>query len=500
MKKLAFFAIATALVLGMSQCKKEQPQSQQEPEGEKVTITLDVSGGGNAGRSEWVHVDTELGQVSFEQDDVIYVGSGGKYVGKLKHDGNQFVGNINVDFLAVNQKLWFYFLGNKETEYLTAGTTTTCTVDISDQTSVKLPVISMSESNEPYTVGRTNFTAQLHNMCALVKFEVDSESQSPTLINVVNDKVIVNFGNNDITYDAADGKIQVQGGTGERWAIILPQTEQPKETTMDLDGKYVGIQYDMPIINSGYYISDPIRIALQRDLRFSVSQTKKVFSAPGNLLYQPSTGTWRFAEHPTDWSGTGNQGTVSEGGEICDNARYDDPSYTGWIDVFSYGTGDDPLNCNGNSTFVDWGVNMDPDNPEKWFTLSSDEWNYLFRTRPGAADLFGVCSDGNVIVLPDNFELPSGCNFHPMSSEFTNTYSPEQWEAMKANGAVILMFGGGIRPYCDAGLDLTINGVYWTNDDPYIDEGNVFLLLGEDLQFFGMDKKSGCRVRLAREW
>lgn len=43
MKKMTYIVMALALVLGLAQCKKEQPISQSETEG--LFITLDVENG-----------------------------------------------------------------------------------------------------------------------------------------------------------------------------------------------------------------------------------------------------------------------------------------------------------------------------------------------------------------------------------------------------------------------------------------------------------------------
>ncbi|MBQ8957576.1 MAG: hypothetical protein IJ057_03585 [Bacteroidales bacterium] len=57
---------------------------------------------------------------------------------------------------------------------------------------------------------------------------------------------------------------------------------------------------------------------------FSVSATLQVRFSQGNLQYQASTGTWRFAESQLDYIGEGNA-NISE-------------SYDGWIDLFGWGT------------------------------------------------------------------------------------------------------------------------------------------------------------------
>lgn len=68
---------------------------------------------------------------------------------------------------------------------------------------------------------------------------------------------------------------------------------------------------------------------------FSVSATKKVYFSKGNLQYQASTGTWRFAEHQWDYVGCQSEGGGTVSGSDNDNVS---SSYSGWIDMFCWGT------------------------------------------------------------------------------------------------------------------------------------------------------------------
>ena len=80
---------------------------------------------------------------------------------------------------------------------------------------------------------------------------------------------------------------------------------------------------------------------------FSVSSSKKVTFAPGNLQYHAVNNQWRFAQHQSDTVGLSNENI--------------EPDYDGWIDLFGWGTGDNPTNRSTNyyayETFVDWGKN-----------------------------------------------------------------------------------------------------------------------------------------------
>ena len=80
---------------------------------------------------------------------------------------------------------------------------------------------------------------------------------------------------------------------------------------------------------------------------FSVSETQQVQFSQGNLQYQASTNTWRFAEYQWNYIGNDNSNISS--------------SYSGWIDLFGWGTGDNPTNSSTNpndySSYNNWGNN-----------------------------------------------------------------------------------------------------------------------------------------------
>lgn len=191
--------------------------------------------------------------------------------------------------------------------------------------------------------------------------------------------------------------------------------------------------------------------------KFSVSDTKKVRFSQGNLQYQASTQTWRFAENQYDMIGNDNKNISN--------------SYSGWIDLFGWGTGNNPTNSDQNNSnygpFVDWGVNAisnGGNEANQWRTLTKNELVYLFFTRANAENLFGLGTVNGVkgtIILPDNWVTPKGVSFTPSTSKgmsdpngryhYTNdggnnysdnTYTMEQWLIMEYAGAVFLPAAG----------------------------------------------------------
>ncbi|MCR4800929.1 MAG: hypothetical protein K5860_10510, partial [Bacteroidales bacterium] len=204
---------------------------------------------------------------------------------------------------------------------------------------------------------------------------------------------------------------------------------------------------------------------------FTVARGKKVYFSQGNLQYQASTNTWRFAEHQYDMVGADNLNISS--------------SYSGWIDLFGWGTSgwnsganayqpyststsDNDYypgssytnNLTGNYANADWGVYNKISNGGNqaglWRTLTNDEWDYLINKRANASIKMGVASVNGVnglILLPDNWTLPDSIVFtngvaKENSSEYShatvNSYTANEWSKMESNGAVFFPAAG----YC----------------------------------------------------
>ena len=235
-----------------------------------------------------------------------------------------------------------------------------------------------------------------------------------------------------------------------------------------------------PIIPDSPIVPDGVLPGL-----FSVSATRQVRFSQGNLQYQASTNTWRFAEHQYDYVGTQ---TADERGNYGGNVSGSDnrsisSTYSGWIDLFGWGTGSNPTLSSSYpedyGTFVDWGSNAiinGGNTTNLWRTLTSAEWEYLLNTRPGASSKLGsgnINGVGGLIILPDSWTLPSECSF---ASGFAiinpyhypdwkhNSYTLAQWAQMEAAGAVFLPAAGRRK-----GTDFDnvgFHGYYWSST-PY---------------------------------
>lgn len=235
---------------------------------------------------------------------------------------------------------------------------------------------------------------------------------------------------------------------------------------------------------------------------FSVGESKKVQFAHGNLQYQASTQTWRFAENQYDTIGGANS-------NISD-------SYSGWIDLFGWGTGNNPINTSWSTddypTFNDWGDNIGGG----WRTLTKDEWIYLFCERTDAAHLFGMGSVNGVngtIVLPDDWagdkftDTDNGLDYSDGSygnnagGRFSfNTYTAEQWRTMEEAGAVFLPAPG--NRYETTVINVNEAGFYWSSTPSNL-EGEAYYLYISDYGLnphYSNGRHNAISVRLVRDF
>jgi len=176
---------------------------------------------------------------------------------------------------------------------------------------------------------------------------------------------------------------------------------------------------------------------------FSINDSTQVCFSPGNLQYQASTNTWRFAEHQWDYIGEGNA-------NISD-------TYDGWIDLFAWGTGDHPTDTSTYmehvvyANFVDWGVNPISNwngFADQWWTLDWLDWHYLlYRRNTDSGILFASATVNDIyglILLPDNWDesVFAIIDYNHGSPFSSNVITESQWEIMERYGAIFLPAAG----------------------------------------------------------
>lgn len=510
MKRIIIFVTTLAFLAILTQCKKEEQVTPTNESG-TVAITLDIKG--NNGTR--MNVNTGTGEVTYEEGDVVYVVSGGKYIGTLMHNGTNFNGIITDP--TVGEPLYFYFLGNvTPVETLTAGTTQSCSVIISDQTE-RLPVIECAPSNETYISGVTTFTAMLLNKCALVKFNVVTASEAAICVTGFNNKVTIDFSNVSFTYGMIDeGNITLPAGSGEKWAILLPQEAMEAGavgSAYSVDGAFTGICNAVPAITENGYLTEGIEVTVTTVInpgevpvgaingKFTINENgNQVYFSKGNLQYIGSASTpyWKFADHQWDYYGTTTgQNSANENvdrdlfgwgtsgydhGAICYQPWSTSTNYS---DYFAYGLYNS--NLYDQTGQADWGYNAisNGGNQENcgWRTLTQLEWDYVFNTRNTASGIRYVLAKVNdingVILLPDNWitSIYSLCSYYGYSA---NTITADDWiNILEASGAIFLPAAGG---RWGTSVSTTGNtGIYGSAS--YYDRYNSYFLYFEDYYY-----------------
>ena len=243
----------------------------------------------------------------------------------------------------------------------------------------------------------------------------------------------------------------------------------------------------------------------------SIGDDKRVFFANGNLQYQPASQRWQFAANQYDYIGKGNG----------DYILYSSTSFgSGWIDLFSWGTGNRPTEMSAFpslfSTFYDWGNNtIRNEEAYTWRTLYDYEWNYLLTGRENAEALQAFATVNNThgyMFLPDG-GISSTFRFQPGTTDWeTNTYSVAEWQQLEAAGCVFLP-AAGQRQYDDKKQEFYVSyfnslGQYWAATDKFSTPDLAYslyfrLIDGEDamgfITVFADNKTIGCSVRLVRD-
>lgn len=257
--------------------------------------------------------------------------------------------------------------------------------------------------------------------------------------------------------------------------------------TIDADGKVTAVQAGdatVTVTTNTNNKTDNLTISVKPQgncyvaKAFTVGDGKKVVFSKGNLQYQPSSNTWRFAEQQYTLldNNTSNHTTTSYTATSTD-----------WIDLFGWGMWLDEITdktkiTNTSTTTSDYAPALNGDeefaNNKRtvggvvWETLSKNEWFYLLFTRSNADNLRGVATVNGVngwILLPDEWTDPkpdgkqfknghgdNGCQYY----KTVNEYTPTQWTEMEASGAVFLPVAG--RRDGSSVSEVDCYGYYWS--------------------------------------
>ena len=344
-------------------------------------------------------------------------------------------------------------------------------------------------------------TTTFENQQAIVKFTLRDKSDGTTSLSASELTVRDGASTYTVTPASATSVIYaaIPGFSGQ--TVTLTATVGGKTYTYEksgvsfTNGKYYEITVKMKMIPEG---------AISGKFTINGSGTQVYFSK-GNLQYQASTSTWRFAENQWDYVGDNTNGNVYVSSTKSSNASISN-TYTGWIDLFGWGTSghsfasgygsayqpwststtstaygptDGTSSLTGTYAQGDWGTNMG----SGWRTLTSDEWEYIFNTRAASTvnsvenaryAKATVAGKTGMILFPDTYTHPSDVTQQPTSintanAAFTsNSYDATAWGKMEAAGCIFLPAAG--YRYSTNVYGVGSYGDYWSskpNDTNY---------------------------------
>ena len=228
--------------------------------------------------------------------------------------------------------------------------------------------------------------------------------------------------------------------------------------------------------------------------KFSVSDGKQVYFSKGNLRYASSK--WSFFDNQYD--------------------RYTSYSADAW-DHFGWSTSTTTYGMSTSTSiigdysgdFVDWGATMGTG----WFTLSKDEWKYLFNTRSASTvggtenaryakakvnDVQGVILFPDTYTHPDGVTAPTGVNVTGDTGWNGNSYTAADWTKMETAGCVFLPAAG-----CRYGSEMIGLGSYGyygsATPDGAVYAYRVKFNSGSLEPANSINRCLGCSVRLVQE-
>jgi len=484
MKKLSTIIMALALVLGMSQCKKQETPTNGNG-GEKVHITLNVNNGENIS----VNVDNgsrhdmspRLGMVKFENGDVLYVGHDGKYIGYLTYQNGAFAGDLD-DVTNPADYLHFYFLGGKgpDVESIT-GNPTSFPINIADQQD-NLPVLCYGVSTKTYGSAK-NYSAVLEYKCALVKFDLVNHVEDYYRVKLKNvpTQATVNFANPTATTaivataNQTNANMTLYGEPGNaayRWAILLPGTNLD-----NAEGLTIGSTVANHVMDNNMYIDEGISIsntvipdapnpqyAVKTSgnvlTKFSVGVGKKVYFSKANLKYTAAAG-YHFHDTQFDEIYPALDDGYPAQSEYHSNVHL---SNTSDMDRFCWGFkvnatpgGDQYVEGNHDlDSDTDWGSQLTTEG-RHWRTLTADEWDYLLNSRGNKSFMMvtAVIPYGSsylrcrgLLLFPDGFNHTniqglyySENNNNPAKAGFnTAWYNKKDFTQAQIDGSILFLY------------------------------------------------------------
>ncbi|MBO4741083.1 MAG: hypothetical protein J5605_05500, partial [Bacteroidales bacterium] len=513
------------------------------------------------------YLHTSVNKVYWQSGDAISINGTNIVTNSIdKNDSTkaEFAGSVNANFHESKDCYWAVYptsIRNSESSSLL---TITLPNTQTYNSSKPLSGTTYMAAHTDVTSGTNEVSLNMKNLVTIIKLNLQSSASNKKLSQIVVSHTALNLCG---TFTTSAPTTNISSSSGQK-TIIVNCTDGTNDYIDISSAKDVYIALP-PLANSGtliikmyntdddytiktldmtstslsrntVYTSTISGVAFGDKKAFSVSASQTVVFSSGNLQYKAcnstpgdlshataegtANGQFRFATNQYDYVGNNSTGTVYENAVKCNNILISS-SYTGWIDVFGWGTsgwnngnlhyqpydsdtttsgsvrgkysgyGYGPYNGvkYGHSLIgiydnADWGVYnaICSTSVGTWRTLTKDEWIWLLgptsSPNPGtncreSSTVNGtenaryakatVADVKGLIIFPDSYSHPSGpsapTSINTTNANFnSNTYDVAAWTLMEAAGCVFLP-SAGYRLNGNSYSSSGSVGHYWTS-------------------------------------
>ena len=308
-------------------------------------------------------------------------------------------------------------------------------------------------------------------------------------------------GGNAVTLDCSATPVTLDATTPTYFCIMVPPTTLASGLTISVYNGTTKLDELSTTKNPNItrniisLVNSNLTVKQSTGLYTINAEGNQVQFSQGNLQYQASPNTWRFALNQWDYVGGVYDGT--QYGNVSGSSNNDiSESYSGWIDLFGWGTsgynhgavcyqpwstsqtssdyyvyGEYSNNLYDGNGQADWGYNAisNGGNAENsgWRTLTQPEWDYVFNTRNTTSHILYAKANVNevngIILLPDNWNdtIYALNNTNSSDADYTsNTITASDWtNTLETNGAVFLPAAGDRKGISVD--DVGSEGYYW---------------------------------------
>ena len=446
-----------------------------DPVVKTYTMTVDAQKGSNGTRA--LNLDGNTLNSTWTAGETVKVYEGNTELGTLTAQGDgastSLKGTLTGD-LSVNDKLTLKYLSPNYNSQ--KGTIASISKNC-DYSTATVTVSGIAGGN----ISTTN--ANFENHQAVIKFTLkDADGKefpsNPTSFRMTD-------GTSTVTLTDIPDETYTTNGSGVLY-VAFPASDASATITLSAtagDAVYGFGKTGITFVKGNYYgVTVKMKEISVLNGKFTVNASgDQIRFSPGNLQLV-GVNSWKFADNQWDYFGNTQ----------ADNNR----------DLFGWGTGDNPNKTsqdnNDYATFNDWGNNsfLQAQLGTGWYTLSNDEWHYLFITRTvnggtgaGHSYTLGQSVNGKmgVVIYPDNYA--------------GETYDTgDNWSTFEAAGCVFLPAAG--TRYVNE-LNNTDKGYYWSSTPNYKFSSNAAYSVHISDQLYTENSpfycSNGQSVRLVRD-